>query len=253
MTSSQHFIPIKAIQDNLVFLKNGDICLVISTSAVNFGLLFETEQISIIESFAGLLNSLSFPIQIIIQSHRLDVSSYLGKLDTASMHQSNPLLKEMTGRFREYIEGIIKEKDVLDKKFYIAVSIGAIEQGIGFKNTTEQSKKAAALLAPRRDHLLRQLTRLGLSAKQLSSAELVVLFYTIFNPPENGVSIKAQPQPVVVSPAPPPPPPPIPKPIPVAFMTNLPPRSATPITPNVTANFAHPTSAPFFVEELPDE
>lgn len=182
MTPSQQFIPIKDIKNDLVFLKDGSVGVVLTTSAVNFGLLFETEQISIIESFAGLLNSLSFPIQIIILSKRLNISSYLNILNQAASKQANPLLKEMTLRFRSFIESIIKENDVLDKQFYICLNVSPLEIGVLAKNDTEKSKKATTILAPRSDHVIKQLGRLGLKGRQLTSVELIKLFYDVYNP-----------------------------------------------------------------------
>jgi hypothetical protein len=183
MANTQQFVPIDDIKKDLVFLKNGGVSLVITTTAVNFGLLFETEQISIIDAFAGLLNSLSFPIQVVILSKRLDVASYLIVLDEAIKNQTNPKLKEMTGHYRNFVESIIKENNVLDKQFYVCINISAVELGVLPKNSEEKTKKALTLLVPRRDHLLRQLSRLGLKARQLNTVELVKLFYEIYNPP----------------------------------------------------------------------
>lgn len=183
MVSSQQFVPIEDIRDDLVFLRDGGVSLIVETSAVNFGLLFETEQMAIIESFAGLLNSLSFPIQVVVYSKRLDVSSYLSVLDKAAESQTNPLLKTMTGHYRRFVESMIKEKNVLDKQFYVCLTISPLELGIRLKNNTEKSRKALTLLVPRRDHMLRQLSRLGLKSRQLATVDLVKLFYDWYNPP----------------------------------------------------------------------
>lgn len=181
MSSAQNFIPVKNIQDDLVFLKDGGASMVISTSAVNFGLLFETEQISIIGSFAGMLNSLSFPIQIVILSHRLDVSSYLKTLDKAQNLQTNLKLKELTTHYHQFVESIIKENDVLDKKFYVCINVGSAELGLLSKSIADTSRKAFTLLSPRRDHIIRQLGRMGLKARQLTTKELIKLFYVVYN------------------------------------------------------------------------
>ncbi|GEM_PF-916517 len=187
MTGTQAFIPIEDISDDLVYLKDGSVTLVLSTSAVNFGLLFETEQMGIIDAFARLLNSLSFPIQIVIHSKRLDVSSYLKTLNQAIIKQTNPLLKDLTTRYSSFVESIIKEKNVLDKQFYVCISVSASELGVLPKSAIDRSKKATTILAPRRDHLISQLIRLGLKARQLNTVELVKLFYEIYNPPQNNV------------------------------------------------------------------
>ncbi len=73
-TSTQTHLPIKNIKQDLVILQDGSVALILQTSAVNFGLLSENEQLSIILAFAGFLNSLSFMIQIVVRSKRLDIS-----------------------------------------------------------------------------------------------------------------------------------------------------------------------------------
>jgi hypothetical protein len=181
MNKTQEFIPIESIDADLVFLKDGSITAVIQTSAVNFGLLSEVEQVAIIDSFAGLLNSLSFAIQIVIRSERLDVSSYLTTLDKALKFQTNPLLARMISRYRAFVESMIKENDVLDKKFYIAVNISSLEMGLVSKSHQDKISKALTVLYPRVDHLIRQLARIGLKARRLSTAELVKLYYDIYN------------------------------------------------------------------------
>lgn len=182
MVNSQQFVPIEDIKNDLVFLKNGSISLIITTSAVNFSLLFETEQIAIIQSFAGLLNSLSFPIQIVVQSKTLDVSSYLHTLDQALNTQTNPLLKELTQRYRKFIASIIKENEVLDKQFYVCLNVTSQEMGLLPQTSSEKAKRGLTILGPRRDHLTRQLGRLGLKSRQLTTEELTKLFYTTYNP-----------------------------------------------------------------------
>lgn len=181
MPSTQSHLPIEDIKDNLVFLKNGSVSTVIETTAVNFGLLFETEQVAIIDAFAGLLNSLSFPIQIIIRSQRLDVSSYLNTLDKALASQNNLLLKGLTQNYRHFVDSLIKENEVLDKRFYICLSAHSFELGVLKLSTGDRSQKAMTLLKPRVDHLNRQLNRIGLKSKIVTTTDLVKLFYDIYN------------------------------------------------------------------------
>ncbi|MDO8498592.1 MAG: hypothetical protein Q7S44_02295 [bacterium] len=182
MTGSQQFVPMENILSDLVLLKDGSISLVITTSAVNFSLLFETEQISIIESFAGMLNSLSFPIQIVIRSKRLDVSSYLHLLDEAAHRQSNLLMRNLTQHYRQFVGTIIRENNVLDKQFYICLNVTSVELGVFHKSSQDRIKKALTILIPRRDHVIRQLGRLGLKSRQLNSTELIKLYFDIYNP-----------------------------------------------------------------------
>lgn len=180
MASTADFLPIQDIKDNLALLKNGDIALVLETSAVNFGLLSANEQLAIISSFAGLLNSLNFSIQIVIRSKRLDISDYLKVLDSAYQRQTNPLLANMMIRYRKFIETIVRENEVLDKQFFVVISISYYELGLT-KSKEPDMKAAMSLLLPRRDHIIRQLSGIGLKSNQLNTKQLIQLFYDIYN------------------------------------------------------------------------
>ncbi|MBI2600531.1 hypothetical protein HYW42_01145 [Candidatus Daviesbacteria bacterium] len=188
MNTTQQHLPIRDIKDDLVLLKDGGSALVLQVGAVNFGLLSEREQIAIISSFAQMLNSLSFSIQILIHSERLNLSSYTQKLEQAQKMQTNPLLSSMIGRYKTFIQKIVKENDVLDKKFYLVIPAYSIELGIGL-STEDMFTKAKTLLLPRKDQIIRQLSRISLRSNQLSTRELVLLFYNIYNYSPNQLTL----------------------------------------------------------------
>lgn len=180
MSTTQQHLLIKDIKDDIVLLKKGGGALVLQVSAVNFGLLSEREQMAIIFAFAQMLNSLSYSIQILLYSERLNISSYLNLLDKAQKAQSNILLSKMILNYRQFIQTVIKENEVLDKKFYVVVPLFTLELGLSAsKENLEQ--KIKTVLLPRRDQIIRQLGRVGLKATQLANQELIELFYNIYN------------------------------------------------------------------------
>lgn len=195
-TTQQH-LDIDDVRDDIILLKDGSASMVMQTSSVNFGLLSEEEQDATIYSYAALLNSLSFPIQIIIRSQKKDVSSYLQLLQKEEQKQTNPLLKSHIQSYTKFVEKTVKEGNVLDKKFYVIIPFSFLELGvaravkktIGKKAAAKPQlsqdfivKKATTTLRPKRDHLIRQFSRLGLKIKQLQTKELIQLLYSIYNP-----------------------------------------------------------------------
>lgn len=193
--TTQDSLPIADVSDDLAILKDGSAVLIIRVMAVNFGLLSEQEQEAIIYAYAGLLNSLNFAIQIVIRSQQKDITSYVEQLDEAADQQKNPLLKEQIQKYRQFIVQTVKQNNVLDKKFYIAIPFSYLELGIAKSTGGILSRKKKGLpfpiqtiterakisLLPKRDHILRQLGRLGLRAKQMTNPELIELFYDIYN------------------------------------------------------------------------
>lgn len=195
--STQDFLDVEDASDDIVILKDGSAALIIETAAVNFGLLSEEEQDALIYAYASLLNSLSFPLQIVILSKRMDISSYIELIAQEEDKHTRPVMKERLRRYREFILSIVKENKVLEKKFYLVIPFSALELGVkgalgsGGKKKLPFSKsyivsRAKTALFPKRDHLLRQLGRIGLRGRQLTTQELVELFYNLYNPTITG-------------------------------------------------------------------
>src|SRR3989339_1646213 len=103
VATTQDHLDIETIQNDLVILKTGICSMLIETSAINFGLLSEEEQDAIIYAYAGLLNSLSFPIQIVIKSEKKDISAYLELLGLQEKQLKNHVLKDRMSKYRQVI------------------------------------------------------------------------------------------------------------------------------------------------------
>lgn len=193
--STQEHLPIEDIRDDLIVLKDGSCCLIIEASAINFGLLSEKEQEAMIFAYAALLNSLSFPIQILIRSTRKDVSAYLKLLSEQEKKMKKPALKKQLAKYKKFVEETVKKNEILDKDFYVVIPFSALELG-AVKTAVSIIKKTKGLpfpkayiieraktnLAPKRDHLVKQFNRLGIKTRQLKTRELINLFFEIYNP-----------------------------------------------------------------------
>lgn len=202
-SSTQIFTEIEDIDHDIVLFMDGSCCMVVTAAAVNFGLLSEREQETIIYSYAGLLNSLSFPVQIIIRSQHKDVTAYLHLLEEQERKQKSPRLARSIHDYRIFVASTVKDKDVLDKKFYIVIPFSSLEIGTSPSVLFGSKKrglpmpkeaifeKALTVLVPKKDHIIRLLTRVGLRAHQLTSEQLVKLFFTIYNPGSPGLETES--------------------------------------------------------------
>lgn len=199
--STQEHLGVRDIKDDLLITKNGSVAMVIQTSSINFDLLAEYEQDNKIYAFAGLLNSLNFRIQILIRTRRIDITNYIDYLKGQKNKQMSEGLKKQLDIYTEFVQKLIVENDVLDKSFFLVIPYSPgvpLPGGSIFdskKNKEEQEKykqmqtdqlieKAKIFLFPKRDHLLKQLGRMGLFGHQLTTKELLSEFYTIYNPEE---------------------------------------------------------------------
>jgi len=201
--TTQEHLEIEDITQNLVILKDGGAAIILKIGAVNFNLLSEEEQDAIIYTYAALLNSLTFPIEIVIRSQQKDITNYLKLIETNEIKQANPIIRKRLGEYRQFVEKLVKERKVLDKKCYVSIPFYKNELGLTASSPFPTGKKKAkglpfdksyiiekalAALEPKRDHLLRQFARIGLIARQLTTQELIELFYTIYNPKASGLA-----------------------------------------------------------------
>jgi hypothetical protein len=199
--STQGHLEIKDIFDDLVITRSGSVALVIQTNAINFDLLAEYEQDGKIFAFAGLLNSLNFHIQILIRTRRIDISNYVDYLKAQKNTSMSEGLGEMLEIYTQFIQNLIVQNNVLDKNFFIVIPYNpaaAIPGASIFdaKKTKEEQEaqmamkreelieKAKIFLYPKRDHIVKQLSRMGLTGHQLTNQELITEFYTTYNPEE---------------------------------------------------------------------
>jgi len=202
IASTQDHLDMETIKDDMVVLKNGGACAVLQTTSVNFDLLSMREQDAAIGTFSGLLNSLSFPVQIIIRSKKMDITKYIENVKKAEHDQIDAKLKEQTRRYIKFVEELVTKSEALDKNFYVAIpyspsgSINPISSpfswiyGLTGGNTKKKQhldvsyvlKSAKTQLEPKIDHLIKEFSRMNIKAKQMVTEDLVRLFYDIYNP-----------------------------------------------------------------------
>jgi hypothetical protein len=203
IASTQDHLELKTIVDDLVITKSRSVALVIQTNAINFDLLAEYEQDNKIYAFAGLLNSLNFHIQILVRTRRVDIANYVEYLKNQNQQNMSEGLKKMMKIYTKFIQNLIVENNVLDKNFFIVIPYNPAAKLPGAslfsgKKTKEEKEahieieqeqlieKAKIFLYPKRDHILKQLGRMGLVGHQLGNQELITEFYTTYNPEEEG-------------------------------------------------------------------
>lgn len=189
--STQSFIEIEEIKDDIVLMKDYSAATVVEVGAVNFWLLSTEEQSSMIYAYSELLNSLSFPVQILIISKKIDVSTYLDYLEDKITKQSAEILKKRMISYREFIKTVIKRNSVLEKRFFFVVPFSPLEMGISGTNPGSMNKeyiftRAKTALYPKRDNLLRLIAKIGLNGSILQRQELTELYYNLYNPSATG-------------------------------------------------------------------
>ncbi len=193
-SSTQQFTEIDDIVDEVVLLKNGNACSIIEITASNFALLSKRDQDTKIFSYAAFLNSLTFPVQILIRNKRVDVTSYLKLLEEQEGKTANPLLIRQIQLYRQFIHDMVKINVVLNKSFYVIISYSPLEGGAtnvvsSGKNVSSRDAhilSAQKSLRSKIDAMHGQIRRFAMSTKTLEKKDLVKLFFEIFNESAEG-------------------------------------------------------------------
>lgn len=199
-TTQQH-LKIREIQDNTIVLKDGSVRSVLRIEPVNFDLKSDQEQNSIIYGYQSFLNTLEFPVQILVRSKKLDIDMYLEKMVAQAENQKNPLLKDQTYDYIDFIKQLVDLADIMKKEFYVVVPndsfiatkalspIKAIFEAFKSKDTKadyERRKRDYSSLKKGLEHRTQMvqtgLENAGLIQKRLSTTELIALFYESYNP-----------------------------------------------------------------------
>jgi len=197
--STQNFVPIKDIKENVVLLKDGRICMILLASSINFALKSLDEQRAILSQFQTFLNTLDFSIQFYIQSRRLDIEPYLEQLRAREPEQDNDLMRIQLREYIEFIRTFTTEVEVMSKNFFIVIpynpttlNLSSNISSIFGKKPTETAGEEMKFEEQRmqlqqRAALVEQgLNRIGVRTIALENEALVELYYHIFNPTEVG-------------------------------------------------------------------
>ncbi len=196
---TQDHLAIRDIADDLVITKSNSVVLVIQTTSINFDLLSDEEQTSKIMAFAGLLNSLSFPLQVLVKTNRIDITKYINYLKQETQRALSPGLRKQLNIYTTFVQNLIVHHEVLDKKFYLVIAYhgaGELTNPVELAKAHSEStlfnkkkliEKGKAKLYFKRDHLIKQLGRMGLTGYQLNTEQLIDLFYDIYNPRKENV------------------------------------------------------------------
>ena len=108
---------------NLPFLKSAIIkekkIAVLRVESINYSIKPEDEKKAIIYAFQKFLNSLDFPIQIIMTTETLDLDSYFKASEKIEV--KGKLFKEINKEYKEFLKGIVWDNSILNKSFYIVI------------------------------------------------------------------------------------------------------------------------------------
>jgi type IV secretory pathway VirB4 component len=199
-SSTQQHLRFGEVRENTLILKNGGLRAILKTNSINFNLKSEDEREAIIRSYQAFLNSLEFPVQILIRSQKLEIDDYIDKIREIGDKQKNELLKKQTLEYADYIKRLIEYADIMQKEFYVVIpytpggeaqvtKLQGFFQRLAPKDTYQEMIKrsksfenAKKILNQRVAVVKNGLENCGLQISELNTSEIVELMYKSYNP-----------------------------------------------------------------------
>lgn len=201
--TTQNTLLFSEIRDNMVVMNDGSFRAVVACKSINFDLMSSKEREGIEYSYQNFLNSLYFPVQILIRSQRVDIGPYIERLTNIRRNQENMLLNVLTDDYIDFIDTVSQEANIMDKSFYVIVPywpqgdvqsvkraskslfgtiFGGNQQQRAIVVDHAQYEKAKDEIKNHVDSVMSGLFQLGVKCVQLNTKELGELYYNFYNP-----------------------------------------------------------------------
>lgn len=172
--SARSQMQLKEVRDGILILPGNRYRAVLATSSVNFELQSEAEQDALIDSFQQFLNSLTRSIQILIRVRELDIDRYLDDLTESHADEKEQIYKDQLTSYSEFIRNLVAGNKILSRRFYLVIPFDG-DRATDFSFVKEQLNLEQEIMA-------KSLGKLGMTARPLSSLEVLDLFYSFYQP-----------------------------------------------------------------------
>ncbi len=196
-SSTQKYVDVDEIRDGIIILKSGALRSILLVSSLNFDLKSTQEQDAIISQYQNFLNSLDFPVQIVVSSRRFNIEPYLDRLQDEEKQQQNELLRFQISEYKSFIKNLTEVSNIMSKYFYVVVPFspvedeqsGLIDKLFGIFRTKEASFAHRELFETYKSQLLQRLSHVagalegtGVRVTSLNTEEIIELLYNSYNP-----------------------------------------------------------------------
>ncbi|OYT26500.1 MAG: hypothetical protein B6U97_03725 [Candidatus Altiarchaeales archaeon ex4484_96] len=168
--AASRLLGIRDIKADSVFLKNGNVLAVLKITPINFGVLNKEDQDIVIYNFLQFINSVDFPIQIVMRSVNLDLTDYLSSLKRRIVQRDDQMALVYFEHFSKYLAEYIAERKINDRLFYVLVPARKFFE----------ERKIIRDLETRCSIITESLNRSGIVAERLDNKELQTFYSSYF-------------------------------------------------------------------------
>lgn len=205
MYNTETMLPISEIQDDTIILKDNGLRAIIKVEWLNLDLRNSDETLITLEQYKRFINSLDFPIQIIVRNTYLDLTSYIHHMENSIAKIDVPLLKQQGEQYISFLDKINTQQGLIFvKEFYVVIPYYSdsnsnnaikkprwqkllmvldvkegIDKIIGRYRTFLKHRKQLDI---RTNLVIEGLKAAGMNCKRLEMTDIVSLLFTVYNP-----------------------------------------------------------------------
>lgn len=116
-SSTESFVPIKAIVNNMIELDNGYKVAGVKIIPKNIFIMEETDQFNVIDSLKDLYNTIDFEFWTVMTDRPVDISVYIAELQMMYNKATSPVIRKLINQDLSKAKDF--SDDVSDIEFYI--------------------------------------------------------------------------------------------------------------------------------------
>lgn len=197
----QDFIGIKKIENDNVYLSNGQLRSIISVKPINIQNMDKAKKDGIKQNYRDFLNQLAHPIQILVRTVNVDLGEYFTHHDNRVEKTNNPQLIQLYNEFKKFEQAYLNENKVKERLYYIIIPYDPSNSlQSNYKSPFQTLYDKIQILLGKPDYLAimreedsckeltdrttiiqQKLMDAGLVSRRLSSNELISLYMSYFD------------------------------------------------------------------------
>ena len=198
----QEFIGVSKIENDAVYLKNGELRAIVGVIPINFQNLDDGRKKSVILNYRDFLNQLAHPVQILVRTVNVNLAEYFAHKDEKIRQSKNPQLVALYEEFKLWEQNFVKENQVKERLYYVIIPYNPDASILARQRTASEAVKDTFLPAFNPKHktfserqdefhrkelddrasIIRQkLLNCGLITRRLTTNELISLFMSYFD------------------------------------------------------------------------
>lgn len=114
--TTESFVPVKAIINNLIELDNGEKVAGIKVAPKNIFIMDENDQFAVIDRLKDFYNTLDFEYWLVIADRPVDISVYIAQLQMQYNNAKDPVIRKLINEDLRKANDF--NEDVSDVEFY---------------------------------------------------------------------------------------------------------------------------------------